>query len=99
MADIKESRPRVLLPFLNTVRHGNRSHATCFYKCGNACDAAVPNQTGNPTFADAVQKAFSRRNMLKAAGVSALVARPDRWAPRWRTTARGSAGPPAVEVT
>jgi secreted PhoX family phosphatase len=73
MTDIEESRPRMLLPFLNAVRHGSRSHATCFYKCGNACDAAVPNQTDNPTFADVVQGAFSRRNMLKAAGVSALV--------------------------
>ena len=73
MTDIEESRPRALLPFLNTVRHGSRSHATCFYKCGNACDAAVPNETDNPTFTDVVEKAFSRRNMLKAAGVSALV--------------------------
>jgi uncharacterized protein len=72
MTDIEHSRPR-LLPFLNSVRHGSRSHATCFYKCGNACDSAIPNQTDNPTFADVVQTAFSRRSMLKAAGVSALV--------------------------
>jgi secreted PhoX family phosphatase len=73
MTDIEESRPRVLLPFVNAVRHGSRSHVTCFYKCGNACDAAVPNQTDNPTFTDVVQQAFSRRNMLKAAGAAALV--------------------------
>ena len=72
MTDLEHPRPR-LLPFLTTVRHGNRSHATCFYKCGNACDSAIPNQTDNPTFADIVQTAFSRRNMLKAAGVGALV--------------------------
>jgi secreted PhoX family phosphatase len=62
-----------LLPFLSAVRHGNRSHATCFYKCGNACDSAIPNQSDNPTFGDVVQTAFSRRSMLKAAGVGALV--------------------------
>jgi secreted PhoX family phosphatase len=73
MTDIQEPRPRALLPFLDSVRHGSRSHATCFYKCGNACDSAIPNQTDNPTFADVVQTAFSRRSMLKAAGASALV--------------------------
>jgi secreted PhoX family phosphatase len=73
MTDIQEPRSRPLLPFLNTLRHGSRSHATCFYKCGNACDAAIPNQTDNPTFAEVVQTAFSRRSMLKAAGIGALV--------------------------
>src|SRR5918993_4836915 len=72
MTDILEPQRR-LLPFLHSVRHGSRSHATCFYKCGNACDSAIPNQTDNPTFADVVQTAFSRRSMRKAAGVSALV--------------------------
>jgi secreted PhoX family phosphatase len=73
MTDIQEPRPRALLPFLDSVRHGSRSHATCFYKCGNACDSAIPNRTDNPTFADVVQTAFSRRSMLKAAGASALL--------------------------
>ncbi|MCA0144418.1 PhoX family phosphatase [Blastococcus sp. LR1] len=73
MTDTQEPRSRALLPFLSTVRHGSRSHVTCFYKCGNACDAAVPNQSDNPTFADVVQTAFSRRNVLKAAGASALL--------------------------
>ncbi|TFV52530.1 PhoX family phosphatase [Blastococcus sp. TF02A-35] len=73
MTDIQEPRPRALLPFLSTLRHGSRSHATCFYKCGNACDSPIPNQTDNPTFAEVVQTAFSRRNMLKAAGIGALV--------------------------
>ena len=72
MTDIQEPKPR-LLPFLSTVRHGSRSHATCFYKCGNACDSAIPNQTDNPTFADVVQTAISRRNMLMATGIGALV--------------------------
>jgi hypothetical protein len=73
MTDIQNPRRRLLLPLLTSVRHGSRSHTTCFYKCGNACDSAIPNQTDNPTFADVVQTAFSRRSMLKAAGVSALV--------------------------
>ncbi|WP_345710656.1 PhoX family phosphatase [Kineococcus glutinatus] len=65
--------PRRSLPLLNAVRHGSRSHTTCFYKCGNACDAAVPNRTDNPTFADVVRAAVSRRSVLKVGGVSALV--------------------------
>lgn len=73
MTDIQDTPSRPLLPFLHSVRHGSRSHATCFYKCGNACDSAIPNQTTNPTFAEVVQTAFSRRSMLKAAGVGALV--------------------------
>ncbi|WP_346621950.1 PhoX family phosphatase [Blastococcus montanus] len=73
MTELQEPRPRALLPFLNTLRHGSRSHTTCFYKCGNACDSAIPNQTDNPTFADVVESAFSRRSMLKAAGASALL--------------------------
>ena len=72
MTDIRPPR-RLLLPLLNSVRHGSRSHSTCFYKCGNACDSAIPNQTDNPTFADVVQTAVSRRSLLKAAGVGALV--------------------------
>lgn len=74
MTDIRASRRR-FLPLLgaNTVRHGTTSHATCFYKCGNACDRPVPNRTDNPTFTSVVQSAVSRRNVLKAAGVSALV--------------------------
>ena len=66
-------RRRLLLPMLSTVRHGSRSHTTCHYKCGNACDSPVPNQTDNPTIGDVVQLAFSRRNLLKAAGAGALV--------------------------
>ena len=72
MTDIREPR-RLLLPLLNSVRHGSRSHTTCFYKCGNACDGAVPNQTDNPTFAEVARTAVSRRSVLKAAGVGALV--------------------------
>ena len=71
MTELRDPRRR-LLPLLNSIRHGNRSHTTCFYKCGNACDAAVPNRSANPTFESVVQAAVSRRSLLKAAGISAL---------------------------
>ena len=94
MTDLQEPRRRALLPFLDLKRHGNRSHVTCFYKCGNACDSAIPNQSDNPTFADVVQTAFSRRNMLKAAGVGALVVAAGPLAPSPAAAhQRGPSGP------
>ena len=85
MTEIDGSRRR-LLPLLPGFRHGSRSHVTCFYKCGNACDAAVPNRTDNPTFAEVVNTAVSRRALLQAAGVSTLV------------VAAGSVGMPTAEA-
>ena len=73
MTENSNSRRRLFLPLLDSVRHGTRSHATCHYKCGNACDAAVPNRTDNPTFESVVQTALSRRALLTAAGAGALV--------------------------
>ncbi|MGY1634713.1 PhoX family protein [Geodermatophilus sp. SYSU D01186] len=73
MPDTSDARRRLFLPLLDSVRHGSRSHATCHYKCGNACDAAVPNQTDNPTFESVVRTAISRRDLLKVAGTGALV--------------------------
>ncbi|WP_100499680.1 PhoX family protein [Geodermatophilus chilensis] len=73
MTDTPASRRRLLLPLLDSVRHGSRSHTTCHYKCGNACDAAVPNRTDNPTFESVVQTVISRRNLLKVAATGALV--------------------------
>jgi hypothetical protein len=96
MTDVQHSRSRGLLPLLSSFRHSSRTHTTCYYKCGNACDAAVPNQTDNPTFAEVVGTAFDRRNMLKATGAGALlvVAGPalpalghDRARPAGRTSA------------
>ncbi len=63
---------RRLLPLL-TTRHGSRSHVTCHYRCGNACDAPVPNQTANPYFGDVAAAVFSRRGLLKGAGAGALL--------------------------
>ena len=91
MTDLPVAPRRLFLPLLNSVRHGSRSHTTCFYKCGNACDAAVPNRTGNPTFESVVQTAFTRRSLLKAAGVSALVV---AVTPAGRAAAAGAGGGP-----
>ncbi|MCZ2830359.1 PhoX family phosphatase [Modestobacter sp. VKM Ac-2986] len=73
MTDIVPAHRRLLLPLLNTVRHGSRSHSTCYYKCGNACDSQVPNTTDNPAIGDVIEGAFSRRTLFKAAGAGALV--------------------------
>lgn len=64
-----------LLPLITGVRHGSRSHQTCEFKCNNACDKPVPNETDNPTMADMVAAAVARRSLLKggAVGAGALV--------------------------
>ena len=72
MTDLAGPR-RLFLPLLDQVRHGSRSHVTCHYKCGNACDSPVPNRTGNPTFESVVAASVSRRDLLKVAGTGALV--------------------------
>jgi secreted PhoX family phosphatase len=48
---------------------------TCQFKCGNACDQPVPNQSANPEMADIVATAIARRSVLKgsAVGAGALV--------------------------
>jgi uncharacterized protein len=93
MTDISNPRRRLFLPLLNSVRHGTRSHATCHYKCGNACDAAVPNRTDNPTFESVVQTALSRRSLLKAAGAGALVVAAGPLFPERALAAPGHPGP------
>ncbi|ADB73826.1 PhoX family protein [Geodermatophilus obscurus] len=92
MTDTSNPRRRLFLPLLNSVRHGTRSHATCHYKCGNACDAAVPNRTDNPTFESVVQTALSRRALLKAAGAGALVVATGPLFPEPAAAAPGRAG-------
>ena len=53
---------------------GGRSAMTCRYKCGNACAHEVPNTSDNEYFGDIVDRAVSRRGVLKASAVGALVA-------------------------
>lgn len=64
-----------LLPLITGTRHGSRSHMTCQFKCGNACDQPVPNQSSNTEMADIVAGAIARRSVLKgsAVGAGALV--------------------------
>jgi secreted PhoX family phosphatase len=51
-----------------TTRH-SRSHATCFFRCGNACDKAEPNPTSHPHIQDEIGKALRRRSVLKGAAL------------------------------
>ena len=57
---------------LTLLRHGSRSNLTCFYRCGNACDHAVPNRSDNAYFGDIAAAVLSRRRLLQAGGTGAL---------------------------
>jgi secreted PhoX family phosphatase len=46
---------------------------TCLYRCGNACDHPVPNESENPYFGDVVKAEVSRRGVVRAGAVGALV--------------------------
>ncbi|MFE7873601.1 PhoX family protein [Micromonospora humida] len=65
-------RPR-LLPLLGTTRHGSRDAMTCLYRCGNACDHPVPNTSDNTYFGDLVEGEMTRRGVVRAGAVGALV--------------------------
>ncbi|MDI5941795.1 DUF839 domain-containing protein, partial [Micromonospora sp. DH15] len=65
-------RPR-LLPLLGATRHGSRDAMTCLYRCGNACDHPVPNTSDNPYLGDIVDAEVSRRGVVRAGAVGALV--------------------------
>ena len=64
-----------LLPLIGSPRHGARSSTTCHYRCNNACDAPVPNESDNPRLRDLVEGALARRSVLTggAVGAGALV--------------------------
>ncbi len=51
-----------------------RSAMTCAYRCGNACAHPAPNTSDNTYFGDIVAGEFSRRGLLRAGAVGALVA-------------------------
>ena len=65
-------RPR-LLPLLGPAGHAGRSAMTCIYRCGNACDHPVPNESDNPYFGDVVSAEVTRRGVVRAGAVGALV--------------------------
>ena len=59
-----------LLPMFGHTR-GNRSAATCHFKCGNACAGDVCNTTNNDYFRDIASAVLSRRAALGIGGVAA----------------------------
>ncbi|TDE18781.1 phosphatase, partial [Nonomuraea mesophila] len=63
-----------LLPLISTPHSGGRSALTCQFRCGNACAHDVANTTGNAYFGDVVKEALSRRGVLRAGALGALVA-------------------------
>nr|WP_184543497.1 PhoX family phosphatase [Streptosporangium becharense] len=65
--------PRRLLPLLTSPHKGGRSALTCRFRCGDQCAHEVTNTSGNPYFGDVVAQAVSRRNMLRAGALGALV--------------------------
>ncbi|GAB7040893.1 MULTISPECIES: PhoX family protein [Catenuloplanes] len=65
-------RPR-LLPLLGQSGHAGRSSMTCLYRCGNACDHPVPNESGNEYFGDLVSGEVSRRGVMRAGAIGAMV--------------------------
>ncbi|MBE7324314.1 PhoX family phosphatase [Nocardioides sp. Y6] len=44
--------------------HGSRSAMTCAFRCGNACDAPVPNTSGAEAFQDVAACVVGRRTVL-----------------------------------
>ena len=59
------------LPLLSSGPHGSRSHMTCHYRCGNACEQPIPNTSDNREMSDVVEGALARRSLLKAGGAGA----------------------------
>lgn len=62
--------PLNLLPMFGHTR-GNRSAATCHFKCGNACAKDVCNTSTNNYFRDIADAALTRRAALGLGGVAA----------------------------
>jgi secreted PhoX family phosphatase len=58
---------RRLLPVLG------RDAMTCLYRCGNACDHPVPNESSNAYLGDVVKEGVSRRGLMGAGVAGALV--------------------------
>ncbi|MET9715261.1 PhoX family phosphatase [Streptomyces rochei] len=60
------------LPLLPAGHNTARSALTCRYRCGDACSHDAPNRSLNPYFGDIVQRALTRRGVLKGSAVIAL---------------------------
>ena len=64
---------------------------TCHFRCGDACDQPIPNQSGHPHVRDEINAALARRTLLQGAalgGTATLVG-----------TLVGGAGPAAAAPT
>ncbi len=59
------------LPLVPSGPHGSRSNMTCRYRCGNACFHPEPNQSGNESMRDLVERSIARRSVLKSGAVGA----------------------------
>jgi uncharacterized protein len=84
--------PRRLLPLLTSPHKGGRTALTCRFRCGNQCAHDVLNTSGNTYFGDVVAEAMSRRGVLRAGALGALLAGVGV------TTAVPAAADPAVEA-
>ncbi|MFI6795365.1 PhoX family protein [Streptosporangium canum] len=84
--------PRRLLPLLTSPHKGGRTALTCRFRCGNQCAHDVLNTSDNTYFGDVVAEAMSRRGVLRAGALGALVAGVGV------TTAVPAAADPAVEA-
>src|SRR5690606_2331841 len=62
---------RRFLPMFTRV--GGRSPKTCQYRCGNACSHPAPNTSDNQYFGNLVDAVTSRRGLLRAGALGALV--------------------------
>ncbi|MFF7979764.1 PhoX family protein [Streptomyces sp. NPDC007901] len=68
---------RKVLPIVGTPAHshpGGRSSLTCRFRCGDACFHEVPNTSSNAYVGDVIADAVSRRSVVRAAAVVAVVA-------------------------
>ena len=65
-------RPR-LLPLLGPAGHSARDAMTCLYRCGNACDHPVPNESANPYLGHVVSNGVTRRGLVRAGAGGARV--------------------------
>ncbi|TDE00784.1 PhoX family protein [Jiangella asiatica] len=72
MPEPEGGQRRRLLPLLGG-NHGGRSTMTCKYRCADACFHPAPNTSDNEYFGDMVNKAMSRRGLLRSGAVAALV--------------------------
>ncbi|MET9083971.1 PhoX family protein [Streptomyces sp. NPDC004237] len=68
---------RKLLPIVGTPTQshpGGRSSLTCRFRCGDACFHEAPNASSNAYVGDVIADAVSRRSVVRAAAVVAVVA-------------------------